>query len=231
MSEENSGSNTSYSLYVPLLPVFYHGTKSDGITSTSTTVTPLFYYSSGETGQNDGVLTGSTFWIPILPLFYKSSSGESSHWNLLGILDSSTEKEYSRFFLFPLYYSTMEAGESHTNILGVVDWWKDSKGITTSMVFPFYRWSGDDRSSSIILFPLLSYFGSGPEGKTRFVTGMYWHESPSYERQNFLYLFDHKKYIDQRYPSDQYSILFTTAAMDIDPEIVEMRLLWGALLN
>jgi len=231
LSEENNGANTSYSLFAPLLPVFYHGAESNGVTTSGTTITPLFYYYNEETRYPDGIQAGSTFWVPVLPLFYKHNSGTYSHWNLLGLLDSCRDRDYSRFFFLPFYYSTEEKGESHHNIAGIIDWWSGENGTNTSMVFPLYRWSGDEKSSSLVLFPLLSYFGRGPDGKTRFIAGAYWHESQNYERQNFLYLFDHRKYTGSGYNFDRYSMLFTTMQMDISPEVREMRLLWGTLLN
>jgi hypothetical protein len=265
LDEETSGTNSSYSLLVPLIPLFYHGAESSASTTSSTTVTPFFYYNSEDTKKKEGMLSSSTILFPLLPVFYRHSSGDYSHWNFLGILDRCSDKDYSRFFLlplyystaddgekhsnilgvidwsssrdysrffiFPLYYSTEESGEKHHNILGLIDWWTGSEGVETSMVLPLYWWSGDKEGSSLILFPLLSYFNSEPDEKTRFVAGAYWHESPSYERQNFLYLFDHKKYIDPKYPRDEYSMLFTTMELDISPEIMEMRLMWGLLFN
>jgi len=197
----------------------------------STTVTPLFYYNSEKTSLTDGAVNNSTLWFPLLPVFYKYSSDEYSHWNLLGILDKCSEKNYSRFFLLPFYYSTEENGEKHRNILGIIDWWSSESGIDTSMVFPFYWWSGYKESSTLVLFPLLSYFNREPGETTRFVAGAYWHKSAVYERQNFLYLFDHQKFIDERYPSDEYSLLFTTMELDVSPDIIEMRMLWSGLLN
>ncbi len=228
---EAFGKDYSYTLFAPLLPLFYHGVESKENTISSTTVTPLFYYNSEAITQTGGVLNGSTLWLPLLPVFYSSNSGEYSHWNLLGLLDKCSDKNYSRFFLFPLYYSTAENGEYHKNILGIIDWWSSENGIDTSMVFPFYWWSGYKESSTLVLFPLLSYFNSEPGEKTRFVAGAYWHESPTFERQNFLYLFDHQKYIDESYPRDEYSLLLTTMELHVSPEIKEMRLLWGTLLN
>ena len=231
LGEDNSGADSSYSLLVPLIPLFYHGTESSESTTSRTTVTPLFYYNSEETKQADGTLNDTALWFPLLPVYYSRNSREYSHWNFMGILDSCSDKNYSRFFLLPLYYSTEDNGEKHKNILGIIDWWSGENGVDTSMVFPLYWWSGDDESSSLVLFPLLSYFNSGPGEKTRFTAGAYWHESPSYERQNFLYLFDHKKYISESYPSDQYSLLFTTMELDVSADIKEMRLLWGTLLS
>lgn len=231
LDEENSSTDSSYSLFVPLIPVFYHGVESDMISSSSTTITPFFYYNNEDTKSDDKVISGSTLWFPLLPLFYNYSSEEYNHWNVLGILDSCSGKNYDRFFLFPLYYSTAENGETHHNILGIIDWWSGEKGVDTSMVFPLYWWSGYNESSSLVLFPLFTYINTEPEEKTRFVAGAYWHESASYERQNFLYLYDHRKYISESYPSDHYSMLFTTMELDVAPDIKEMRLLWGTLLS
>ncbi len=265
VDEDTKGGNSSYSLLVPLIPLFYHGTESDALTKSSTTITPLFYYNSEEIKQKDSTLSSSTLLFPLLPVFYSYKSEEYSHWNILGVLDRISDKDYSRFFLlplyytseesgekhsnilgiidwssesnysrffiFPLYYSTEDSGEKHHNILGVIDWWTGSEGVETSMVFPLYWWSGDKDSDSLVLFPLLSYFNNEPAEKTRFVAGAYWHESPVYERQNFIYLFDHKKYIDPVYPRNEYSMLFTAMELEISPEITEMRLLWGSLFN
>ncbi len=231
LSEEKNGVNSSYTLLAPLLPLFYHGVESDDVKISSTTVTPLFYYNSEKTSLTDGAVNNSTLWFPLLPVFYKYSSDEYSHWNLLGILDKCSEKNYSRFFLLPLYYSTEENGEKHRNILGIIDWWSSDSGIDTSMVFPFYWWSGYKESSTLVLFPMLSYFNREPGETTRFVAGAYWHKSAVFERQNFLYLFDHQKFIDEKYPSDEYSLLFTTMELDVSPDIIEMRMLWSGLLS
>ncbi len=231
VNEKNDGAYSSYTLFAPLIPLFYHGSESDGVISTEKTITPLFYYSGEERKETGAVANDTTLWVPLLPIFYKRNYGESYHWNFLGVLDRCRDKDYKRFFLFPLYYSTEEKGENHHNILGVIDWWGGESGTDTSMVFPLYRWSGDDKSSSIILFPLLTYLGSEPGEKTCFVAGVYWHSSPGFERQNILYIFDHKKYTGEKYLEDSYSMMFTTMKYDISPEIREMRLLWGTLFK
>ena len=231
LDELNSGTDSSYSLYVPLIPLFYHGSNSDGVTTSSTTITPLYYYNSEQTKQETGTLSSSTWWFPVLPVFYSSRSGEYSHWNFMGLMDNCSDTNYSRSFFFPLYYFTEENGEKHKNILGIIDWWSGTEGVDTSMFFPLYWWSGDEKSNSFVLFPLLSYFNTEPQEKTRFVAGAYWHESPSCERQNFLYLYDHKKYISETYPFDHYSMFFTTMELDISPDIKEIHLFWGTLLN
>jgi hypothetical protein len=311
LREENSEKNPSYSLFVPLIPLFYHGTESDQVTTSSSTITPLFYYNSEDINENnvhvnstfwapllplyysyssndyshwnllgimdrmkskdysrffllplyygsnenaggtvsdtdltllfyynteDSTKTGvpaqsSTFWAPIIPLYYNHSEGEYSHWNLLGLLDSCSDKDYSRFFFLPFYYSTQEKDKSHRNILGIIDLWKNEKGYETTMVFPFWWWSGDDKSDSLVLFPLLSYFNTEPGEKTKFIAGLYLHESKDYERQNFLYLFSHKKFSGGYYPRDEYSMLLTTMELDLSKDYMEMRALWGLLFK
>lgn len=229
LREENNEKNQSYSLFVPLIPLYYHGTESDKVTLSSTTITPLFYYNT-ENKKQDNVPVSSTFWVPIAPLYYTHSEGEYSHWNLLGILDSCNDKDYNRFFLLPFYYKTQEKDVRHRNILGIIDLWSSSKGYDTTMFFPFWWWSGDEKSESLILFPLLYYSDTGPGEKTRFIAGLYLHESQNYERLNFLYLFDHKKYTNP-YQLDKYSMILGTIEYDVSPEIKEMRLAWGLLFK
>jgi len=229
--KQGGGLNSSSTFWFPLIPLVYHSSESNNTASSSTTVTPLYVYDNEETKQGGGLNSSSTFWSPLIPVFYRNSSGEYSHWNLLGILDRCSDKNYGRFFLFPLYYSTEEDGEKHKNIIGIIDWWSGPEGVDTSMVIPLYWWSGDKNSSTLILFPLISYFNTEGYEKTRFVAGAYWYESPSYERQNFLFLFDHEKFISDSYPRDEYSLLFRIVELDIAPEIKEMRILWGSLLD
>lgn len=229
--EKNRASGYSYSLFAPVVPLYYRSVEKTAAATSEKTVTPLFYYQSEESDYKGVIASSSKMWFPLLPVFYRSTYGEYSHWNMLGLLDNCSDKDYSRFFLFPLYYSTSESGEQHKNILGVIDWWRDSGGVNTSMVFPFYWWSGNSGGSSLVLFPLLSYFSSNAYSKTRFVAGAYWYESSGYQRQNFLWMFDHQKFKRKGYDRNEYSLLLTTMEFDIDPEIAEMRLLWGTLFS
>jgi len=229
--EENNSSISSYTMFAPLIPLYYHSAEKGRKAASAKTVTPLFYYKTEESELPSAIISGSTLWFPLFPVFYKSNYRQYNHWNLLGILDKCSDVNYSRFFLLPVYYSTEKNGERHKNILGIIDWKSTDSGVNRSMVFPVYWWSGEGESSSLVLFPLLSYFNREADSETRFTAGVYWHESPAFERLNFLYLFDHQKYIYEGFARNEYSLLFTTAEFGIDPEIIEMRLLWGSLFS
>jgi len=214
-----------------LFPLYYGSNENTGGTVSDTDLTLLFYYNTEDSTNSGTPAHSSTFWAPIVPLYYTHSEGEYSHWNFLGLLDSCSDKDYDRFFFLPFYYGTQEKDEKHRNFLGIIDLWSNDKGYDTTMFFPLWWWSGDGKSDSLVLFPILSYFNTEPGEKTRFIAGLYLHESESYERQNFLFILDHRKFISEKYPRDEYSALFTTMELDIAPEVTEMRMAWGALLK
>jgi hypothetical protein len=122
-------------------------------------------------------------------------------------------------------------GESHYNILGIIDWQKNSSGsIDYSFFMPFYYYRPGN-NSTLILPPLLTYRSDDEDSKTRFYAGLYLFDSSYYGRQNFMYLYDHKRYIKPSEIRDDYSILFGTIKYNISPEIKEMRMLWGTLYS
>ncbi len=234
LKHEKNVSGESYSLFAPVIPLFYYNTEesvSEKQVDTSRTVLSPLYYSNERKFGNEGELfESSTFWAPVLPLFYRSTYGDYKHWNILGFLDSVESSAYNRFFILPFYYGSDYDGRVYRNILGVLDWESDADGVKKSMLFPLYSWN-EENGTKLILFPLLTYIRNAGKERARFVAGAYWYSSPDYERQNFLYLLDHRKYLYPGGDKDYYSALFTTMQYNVSPEIKEMKLLWGSLLN
>ena len=197
----------------------------------TTTITPFHFYTGETTISDSGEVKSSRFWAPVIPIFYRSRGDDYSHWNFLGILDKAEEKGYSRFFFLPFYYTSREKGESHYNILGIIDWQKNSSGsIDYSFFMPFYYYRPGERST-LILPPLLTYRSNDEDSETGFYAGLYLFDSSYYQRQNFLYLYDHKKFLNTSGTRDNYSFLFGSIKYNISPEIREMRMLWGTLYS
>ncbi len=196
------------------------------------TITPLHYYKSNTlTAGNDKEVT-TRFWAPIIPIFYRSTRGDYTHWNFLGILDRARETGYSRFFLFPLFYTSREKGESHYNILGLIDWQNSSSGkLDYSFFLPFYYYKSG-LNSTLIIPPLLTYRSNDDDdSKTRFYAGLYLFDSSYHQRRNLLYLYDHNRYIKPGETRDDYSLLLGSFKYNISPEVKEMQMLWGTLYS
>ncbi len=225
-AEKDSGAKTISLLYYKSR----NKTKGWNITKENRTISPLYYYSSETKISPEKSSDSSTLWAPILPLFYRHTCNDYKHWNLLGFIDSMEDQNKSRFFILPFFYTSESNGIRYYNILGFLDWESTQSGISESMILPFYSWRGGE-DSHLTIFPLLTHFADDHGAKTRFIAGAYWHTTPVYERQNFLYLFDHRKYISKKSTEDSWSFLFTVMQYRVSPEIKEMKLLWGSLLK
>ncbi|MFH0977610.1 MAG: hypothetical protein V1874_17665 [Spirochaetota bacterium] len=177
----------------------------------------LFRYASGKESQ---------FYF--IPFWYYYSSQSEWHFNLLLFADYKSEENYKRFFLFPFWYTSTENGNSHSNILGLIDWKRghDSK-LTRSWFLPFYLWYPGEESD-LFIFPLLTYYGSSPKETTKFILGYYSYSSDSYERQNFLYLFDRRKYHEDH---KEYNYLFGTIHYETTQYKTEWKLAFGILMD
>ncbi len=235
LHEESGERYGSYTFFAPLLPLYYYSEDNESGENglelkDSVSISPFHIY-SGHSVKNDiESVYSSTLMIPLLPLFYRSTDGNYTHWNFLGIFDRCTDTDYSRFFIFPLFYASQEGEVKYRNILGIIDWETGGETGGSSMFLPFYLWHGGGEWS-LTLPLLLSYFSSGKDWSTKFIAGTYWHSEPGYEHQNVLLMYDHVKYISGQKEYNEYDFLLSLAEIDISPEVMEMRMAWGALFE
>ncbi len=172
----------------------------------------LWYKKYEEFEDGGKTAFSSTFWFPIIPLVYRHATQDSTHWNLLGLIDWKSSPGYSRTFFLPFFYTSADKTRSHTNVLLFIDFEKENGNWDNLWVFPFY----------------VRYWGANNED-TKVILGTYWYTSKDYERQNLLYIFDHKRYNSRDF--DSYGLLFHSIKYESSPELTRMRLLWGALMS
>ncbi|HPS59433.1 MAG TPA: hypothetical protein PK514_15120 [Spirochaetota bacterium] len=235
MHESSGETGGSYTFFAPLLPLYYYGadteTGDNGLEmKDSLSISPLHIFSRHSVKNKTESADSSTLMIPVIPLFYRNSGGNYSHWNFLGLFDSCTDTDYSRYFMLPFFYTSQKGDLKYRNILGIIDWETGGASGGSSMFLPFYMWHGGDESR-LTLPLLLSSFSSGKDWNTKFIAGTYWHSSPDYRHQNILMLYDHTWYKSDNREYDEYDYLFTLAEVDISPELWEMRMAWGALFE
>jgi len=103
--EEKTDEMESYSLNIPLLPLFHYNSEIKKGSRETTTINPLFYRNSEsdlKTDENSSL----TFWAPIAPLFYYHESRDRYHMNVLGLYDRYKTENHSHTMVLPLYYSS-----------------------------------------------------------------------------------------------------------------------------
>jgi hypothetical protein len=196
-----------------LVPLYYsYKERSEGGGYKSSRHFSLLHYRSRaayKTGKGESY--SSTFWFPILPLFYRHRSydgptDDTIHWNLLGLVDRKTtaDNSYTRTFFLPFFY-------------------KSSGSYGT----------GESRFNFLALPLLLSGYSGSQGSKSLMVLGAYFHRSKFYERQNFLYLYDHRRYINRSGQSrrDIYNYLFTSIHYEVNPRVKRFKMFWGALMS
>ncbi|MCL2154409.1 MAG: hypothetical protein FWH53_01955 [Leptospirales bacterium] len=192
-----------------------------------------------------------------LPLFvsYLSEDTKTEYFVIFPFyLMQKEDQSYFKLYLINLYIDEYESSEDYHDksiLWPIINWysspdrngfrifpffwsknWNDGTGESySSMFLPFYRRSVEPDSKSLIIFPALSYFNEDQDGKTKFIAGTYWHRSKNYERENILYIYDHKKYLSNNSRSDEYSFLFTTIEFDFEENYKEMRMLWRLLFK
>jgi len=165
----------------------------------------------------------------IFPFISYNSSPGMSHLNILGFMDTKSAERYNRFFILPFYYSSRSYNDTHKNIIGIIDWEKNKdKGLQRLLVLPIFMWY-PGRESHFILLPMLIYFGKEYDESTKFILGTYWKYSKSYERQNILYLFDHRRYINTN--RNEYKFLLGMGKYTFSPEYREIELMYGLLMD
>ena len=215
-----------------LFPLYYYsGEESIDGDSPFRKTTHLFwlwYRHEKSSGEAESREYESTLWFPIIPLFYRHAAPESTHINVLGIVDlkSDMRRDYDRTWVVPLYLRSRKGDEGFRYIFPLFyrSWDRNSERSLNLL-----WWQGRDYArgeESNHFFPL--YFSwESPREETRFILGLYLHDSPRYRRQNFLYLFDHRGYPGRE--SDRYGYLFGIVDYEISPEIKRFRLFYGML--
>ncbi|MCU0844790.1 MAG: hypothetical protein MUC76_07680 [Spirochaetes bacterium] len=225
----------------------YYGTSAEAGDSakfeSSFSISPLHCAKSGTAeGHSKGF-----YFFPIIPLFYRSNDNGDTHTNVLWFIDhaSSADGADSRIWLLPFYLSRTSPRRSYRYIFPLfyssstprtersltLLLWQSSEAATgerSRHLLPlYYSWRSETTSTRFIL-PV--YFSShSATASSRFIAGLYLHSSPSYGRQNFLGIFDHRTWADTE--KERYGLAFNLISCEVSPEIRAYRLAYGLLLN
>ncbi len=198
-SADDSSTTALYGLYHTSLR---HGTPPAG----------------GETSPRAVVRTS---WL--FPVYYYQNRGSGGdverthcsplHYRYVSVHGADGVAESTSWFpLVPLTYFHDTGQRRHVNLLGFFDRMKDAERREERLwVLPFY------------------FSWAAPGESIRFLLGLYLHRSPEYNRENFLYLYDHELYRAESRESRAF--LLGTVHYEISPELKQFRLLYGALLD
>jgi len=232
----------SYTFWAPIIPLYYTSRESD---STFTNIGWLYNYSRSryiiDPGKRD--ITVSEKETLFVPFFYNSNIKsadkekpfkEKLSFSLLHYrhtLKDDSNNEYTFWSpIIPLFYKSSDSESTHTNICWLIDYEKYRDDMHARFwVMPFvYSKTGDDGYFHIA--PLyFSFWDRKADDRTDIIFGLYLHNMPDYNRQNFLYLYDHKRYISAN--EDEYYFMFHTVKYEIDPEIKRLKAFWGLMAD
>ena len=224
-----------FTWFLPAL-YFYSSTTSEtpGLEYYECSHISPFWYKDYKTDANHGY--DSTFWFPIIPLIYRSSSGDGSHLNVLGLFDWSNDNRnqvYRRWLIpvLPIWY-TYSSPEERTWLFTPLMLYR-SHDKTSDTALTLLHYTSEDRKTGESSWHLMPVYFSWKEkdATSRFILGLYLHSSPDYSRQNFLYLIDHYRRDDPKYPSSHLGFALNTIAWDTTSSVSEFNLVWGALLS
>ncbi|HPJ33980.1 MAG TPA: hypothetical protein PK358_04045, partial [Spirochaetota bacterium] len=219
--DDNTGdSDTSFLYWMFNTSVYnysaYQGENRIPVRERETWLIPFFYYSN-TTPADTGINYSDNISFSLLHYRHKLIDNEKDEYTLWAPI-------------IPLYYHSSDHEGSHTNIVWLIDYEKKENGDFRRFWFMpvYFSRPGDEGYFHIAPF----YFSSWdrPENDyTQVILGLYLHNMPGYNRQNFLYLYDHREYESSNH--DEYSFLFTTLDFEIQPEIKRMRAMWGLLMD
>lgn len=226
-----------------LAPLFYYSDirpVEDGIDYSKNETLTLLHYRERETLPSE---ERYTFWAPIIPLMYHSSNesrlsgrpySDSLTISPLYFRHKSTDSSDSSLTLWapilPLFYYGTDSESTHTNILLLADYESGKSTEYTRFWLTPLIYSKTGSRGYFHLTPLyMSWWDNVQNDYTYLVCGLYLHNTPSYSRQNFLYLYDHKFYNDRNY--DEYSFLLSTIEYKVSPEVKKIQALWGLLAD
>ncbi len=236
----------SYTFWAPIVPLYYYSSRESDIPGKSysekQSISLLHYKDSVKNSVEDS----NTFWVPIVPLYYYSnressipghpekSESENLSISLLHYKESikkPSEDSYTFWApLVPLFYYSTDNESSHTNILWLADIEKGKKSDYTRFWLLPVIFSKTGNDGYFHIAPLFFYdWDKNSDDNTFIICGLYLHNMPGFSRQNFLYLYDHIS--ESKENRDEYSFLFTTIEYNVDPEIKEMRAMWGLLAD
>ncbi len=174
---ENAG---EYTFFAPVIPVYYYGESTEngenGLVVTDLTTVSLFHiYNEYTVKNNSESFESSSLLVPIIPLFYHGTYGDMDHWNLLGIIDRCTGRDYSRFFVLPFYYSSTAGDAVHTNVLGIIDSYSD-KDYSRLFVFPLFYASKTGNVKYRNILGIIDWeSGAETGGSAMFLPFFMWH--------------------------------------------------------
>ncbi|TAL34447.1 MAG: hypothetical protein EPN93_12040 [Spirochaetes bacterium] len=197
--------------------------------------TSLFFYKDYRTDKDHGY--ESTFWFPIIPLVYRSSSGDGSHLNVLGLFDWSNDhakQAYRRWLIpvLPIWYTYSSPDESTWFFLPPLLYRSHDRTSDSALTLLWY--SSNDRTTGESSRHLLPFVFSWreKEASTLFtLPGFYLHSSPGYSHWNLLLLVDRSRQEDKDYTSTHTGFVLNTISWDFSPSVTEFNLVWGALLS
>ncbi len=232
-----------------IFPLILHRERrEDGLLSMST-ISPLYYGASAAAEDRTKFAgsfsisllhcaksttvegrTAGFYFFPIIPLFYRSTDGGDTHTNVLWFIDHahSADGADSRFWLLPLYLSRTSPRRSYRYVFPL---FYSSSTPRTERSLTLLLWQSEETGTgarSLHVLPLY-YSWRSETASSRFIAGLYLHSSPSYVRQNFLGLYDHRRWTDTGH--ERYGLALNLLSYEVSPEIRAWRLAYGLLLD
>ncbi|MBL8020075.1 MAG: hypothetical protein JNM27_10465 [Leptospirales bacterium] len=227
--KSNNETQTQKGMWTALLPFFYFSsdeTPADGRSELTFASLPGIYYNRDKK-EDGGKVTGrSTLFVlgyyssgnledsslSVLFGLYKSHSSSDEEYRQLlwGLYASDSTSESARRWLIPFYYQRNN---------------KTNPNDGTFYLFPYYSsTSGDETSMHLVPFV---FSWRDTTSWSAFITGLYLTSSPTYSRQNFMYLLDHVRSNDTHH----YRALLGAVHLESAPQYSESDLLYGSLVN
>lgn len=221
------GNSVYKTFWAPILPLIYYHTESD---RSHLNILGVFDYSS----------TLASSQLVLFPFFSNysatgssGSSGEHSIWSIpFHYYHDSSEghADYKTIWapILPLaFYYHSETDYTHVNVFGLIDH-ASTPSNSRTWVLPLYYASTATNGSKGFRYatPLyLSWWDSAHNSTSRLVIGTYFHSSPEYSRQNFLFLFDHSRHTYEN--KNSYRFIFNAFNYTKSDSYHSLKLLWG----
>ncbi|HPD04288.1 MAG TPA: hypothetical protein PLJ75_03370, partial [Spirochaetota bacterium] len=159
-------------------------------------------------------------------------------WPFINWYHSDTKRG---FRIFPFYWFSVytEDGYKVTRSFSLIHYNKEysNNGLIAKSLYinPLYYKSVNtmDKHDDTFAIPLcLMWQHRDDDGQSLFVAGYYRYRSKSYTRDTMLFLYDYKNYYSSGEAiKTQHSLLLTTMTVTTEPEVLRLRLLWGALFE
>ena len=243
-----------------VLPLYYGNETQFDTGHSLTRISPLFYFTQDQWDE-DPVQTTLvlppllTYWNSdgdqnstiFAPGFYRESYGESAHTNLLGVIDwkNSAARGLYRAWLFPVagWRAPTEGDAGYTYVAPIYyeHEQRSNRSDTALHLLPLF-WSWHTTEAILAQSDDTESRETQYDG-TFFLAGLYVRHTPSFHRENFLYLYD-REYerearghnlqlalgafeVDTRPRSTRVSLGYSLLAdLKVEPETFSTNLLW-----